>query len=376
MRDHRDIALWSEVTEEEWSDWHWQLAHGVRTLDELEQIVALTPEERNGAVTATGVLKLRISPHIATLMDRDDPTDTLRRQFIPSAQETESIDDTRLFADVNADDRYSPTSGLVHRYPTKVLLFPSNYCGAYCRYCFRRKLDKETEKTLSTSEFEAAFEYIRHHKTIEEVILSGGDPLVLGDDRLDAILAALAAMPHIKIVRIHTRMPIVVPYRVTESLIGTLSKYKSRFPIYIVMHVDTVKELSPATNRAISALVDAGLPCLASCPLLRGVNDDERSLKELWTGLVERRVKPYYLFHSDPVSGLKHFLVPIERGLEIMRNLYDSMSGLAMPLYCFNVPDGGGHVLLTATYLRKLEPGLYEITNFEGSVTQYREPLG
>jgi lysine 2,3-aminomutase len=280
-----------------------------------------------------------------------------------------------LFSDVNADDRYSPVNGLIHRYPSKVLIFPSNYCGAYCRYCFRRKLIREVEETLDKNQLRQAFDYINSNSAIEEVIFSGGDPLVLGDNSIDYLLSSLSQISHVQIVRFHTRLPVTVPYRITDQFIDTLNKYKRRFPIYVVIHIDSMVEFSDPMREAIAKLVDNGFPCLASCPLLKGINDNEKSLRSLWTELVKIRVKPYYLFHSDPVKGLRHFLVPIDKGLEIVGNLYDRMSGLAMPQYCFNAPGGGGHVLLCPSYVTKVAQGKYLISTFEGDKFEYNETL-
>jgi len=375
MRSYRDISLWQNTPEEKWTDWHWQMQNVITTLPELEQVISLSEEERLGIKRATRYLKMRITPHICTLMDPVERTDPLRVQFIPSGKEVESIDAEDLFDDVNADDEYSPVEGLVHRYPSKVLIFPSNYCGAYCRYCFRRKLVGEVEETLARRYYSKIFEYIRKNPTIEEVIFSGGDPLVVSDNTIDFLLHSLSEIPHVEIVRFHTRLPITIPYRITSDLIDVLLRYKKRFPIYFVIHIDSVAEFSDPMREAISNLVDNGFPCLASCPLLKGINDSETALRSLWTELVKMRVKPYYIFHSDPVKGLRHFLVPIERGLEIMRNLYDRMSGLAMPLYCFNAPGGGGHLLLTPQYVTKIEDGKYLITTFENKQFEYIEKL-
>lgn len=373
MGEYRRISLWKEVSESQWSDWHWQMQNIVTTLEELEQVLILSEEERKGVMEATKYLKMRITPHIISLMNPDNPDDPLRRQFIPSERELESIEDDNLFSDVNADDKYSPLPGLVHRYPSKVLIFPTNYCGAYCRYCFRRKLIREVEETLDKEHLRRIFNYIQQNTDIEEVIFSGGDPLVLSDNSIDFLLNSLSAIPHIEIVRFHTRLPVTIPYRITNDLIHILNKYRKRFPIYIVIHVDSTADFSPPMREAISQLVDNGFPCLASCPLLKGINDNESALRSLWTELIKLRVKPYYLFHSDPVKGLRHYLVSIERGLEITRNLYDRMSGLAMPQYCFNAPGGGGHVLLCPSYVTKIDQGKYLITTFEGDQFEYIE---
>lgn len=370
MRNHSDISLWNAISLEQWTDWRWQIDNAITNLSELEQVISLSDEEQQGVEIATQHLRMKISPHIATLMNPDDPSDSLRRQFVPSVKELVSLDDSNLFADVNADDQYSPVRGLVHRYPSKVLLFPTNYCGAYCRYCFRRKLVRDVEEALSVQELETAFAYIEKNPQIEEVILSGGDPLVLGDEAIEFILRSVARIPHVEILRLHTRLPITVPYRITPDFVSMLAQYK---PVYMVIHIDTAREIVNPTREAVARLVDQGIPCLASCPLLRGINDCESTLRDLWTELVKIRVKPYYLFHSDPVKGLRHFLVPMSRGLEIMHNLYDRMSGIAMPLYCFNVPGGGGHILLGHNYVTKVAEGHYLITTFEGKQVKYVE---
>lgn len=373
MRKFTDISLWRNVAEEEWGNWKWQVAHCISTLDELEQVISLTESQRKGVEEATKSFKMRISPHMALMMTDGDADDTLRRQFIPSLEEVRSADNELLFPEVNDDDGYSPIKGLVHRYPTKVLVFPSNFCGCYCRYCFRRKWNRDVEDTLSKQEYGKIFDYLHTHPQINEVIFSGGDPLVVDDDIYDYILGELAKISTIKIVRFHTRMVITVPYRITEHLISVLEKYKRNFALYVVIHIDTIREFSSEAKEAVAKLVDHGIMCFASCPLLHGINDDETTLQELWNGLVENRIKPYYLFQSDPVQGLGHFLVPLSRGLEITRNLYDRISGLAMPLYCFNVPNGGGHVLITYPYIKQIGEHEFELTNFEGNVSHYTE---
>ena len=371
---HNKREFWKNVSQDQWENWTWQLENSVESLDDLTQVISLTDDERQGISQATQYLKMRISPHIANMMSYDDPSDTLRRQFIPSDKEVDSIDDSFLYIDVNADGRYSPMKGLVHRYPTKVLIFPSNFCGCYCRYCFRRKLKRDAEDLLSIKDYDNIVEYLNFHPEINEVIFSGGDPLVVSDSTFKEVMDKISQINHVKIIRFHTRMPITIPFRITDDFVAMISEFKKRFAIYFVIHIDTIRELSDESKIAVSKLVDNGFMCFASCPLLNTINADEKTLFELWMGLIENRIKPYYLFHSDPVKGLRHFLVPVSRGLEITKNLYDRMSGLSMPLYCFNVPDGGGHVLITYPYIEKIAEGHYKFTNFEGEVTDFFEP--
>lgn len=362
---------WKDVSFEEWTNWQWQLQHTITSIDELEKIINLSEDEKRGIKAATEHLKMQISPHVASMIIEANDS-SLRKQFIPSGEEVLSIKSEFLFSDVNADNEYSPVPGLVHRYPSKVLIFPSNYCGTYCRYCFRRKLNRDVEETISMEGYEQIFNYIRNDTSIEEVILSGGDPLVLNDDKLEYIIKTAYEIPHVQIIRLHTRMPIVIPYRITQRFVEMLTKYK---PVFVVIHIDTPSEISEQAKHSISQLIDNGIPCLASSPLLKGINDSEEVLRSLWTELIKLRVKPYYLFHSDPVKGLKHFVVPIKQGLNLMNKLYDRMSGLGIPHYCLNVPGGGGHVLLSHNYVDEVEEGHYKITTFEGNIVDFYEDL-
>jgi len=349
------------------------MQNAVRDVATLARAIELTDDERAGIERAITAVKMKITPHVITMMDYSDRNDPVRRAFVPSSMELAPDVSPGLYDDVNADVQYSPLNGLVHRYPSKVLLFPANHCGTYCRYCFRRVATHYSETALTQCELDAAFTYIARDPSIEEVILSGGDPLVLDDNALAAILESIAQIPHIRLLRVHTRLPVTLPYRITDALITLLTRTIPRLPVFFVVHVASSCEISPPMKAAIAKLVDAGIPCFASCPLLRGVNDSEVALRNLWTDLLALRIKPYYLFHSDPVRGLQHFLVPLDHGVTLLQRLYDRMSGLAMPLYCFNVPGGGGHVLVGLNGIRRLGKGLYEITNFEGKTYSYKE---
>ena len=373
MRTHQDIEIWKNISYDQWTNWRWQINNSIDTLNGLEKVIRLSDSEIRGINSASKTLKMRISPHIISLMDPDNPSDPLRLQFVPSEKELVSKNDSDLFENVNADDDFSPEKGLVHRYPTKVLILPTNYCGSFCRYCFRRKYVEELEETLNEAQIIKIINYIRADKKIDEVIFSGGDPLVLSNRRIEDLLESIKSISHVQIVRFHTRIPITIPYRINQDLIDLLLKYKKRFPIYFVIHVDTINEISQPFRDAIEKLVDNGFPCLASCPLLKGINDNAFALRSLWTELVKMRIKPYYLFHSDPVRGLRHFLVPIEKGLGLIQDLYDRMSGLALPQYCFNAPGGGGHVLLCPSYVTKLSDKTYRIVTFEGEEFTYSD---
>jgi lysine 2,3-aminomutase len=349
--------------------WQIDLQNVITSPEELERELELSPVERDGVVHATQNFRMRISRHLINLIDPNNPKDPIKRQFVPSIEEIH-IDPTE-YEDVNRDATYSKVKGLVHKYPTKALLFPSNQCGSFCRFCFRRHFVGQTDDLLSEEEIESALTYIKKTEQLDEIILSGGDPLTRTDETLEWIVSELKAIPHIKVVRIHTRLPINCPSRITKNLVRILKQYQ---PVYMVVHINHSQEISEPTRQAFSMLVDNGIPCLSQTALLRGVNDNEETLKDLWMALVHNRVKPYYLFHTDPVVGLGHFRVPIPRGIEIMKNLYDRMSGLAYPLYCFNVPGGYGHILLGHSYLKRAEAGRYEIETFDGQIVTIQYP--
>ena len=376
MELYNKYKLWEHVTLEEWTNWKWQYSHCIDSVEDLQSILNLTENEIAGIRKVTSVYRMKISPHIALMIAESSDssvTASLKKQFLPSIYETQ--EDVRLFEDVNADSNFMPVKGLVHRYPTKVLVFPSNNCGTFCRYCFRKKFVGEKETQLPRSELEPIFDYLQSHPEINEVIFSGGDPLTTSNEMINYMLGEISRIHSVKIIRFHTRMPITIPYRIDSGLIESLLQYLSRFAIYFVIHVDTLGEIAPESYSAILNLVKNGIICLASCPLLRGINDSEEVLASLWQSLVAHRVKPYYLFHTDPVQGILHFVVPLERGLSIVQNLYDRISGVGMPLYCFNVPNGGGHILLSAPTVKRLGPHRYQIKNFEGKLFEYIEPI-
>ncbi len=372
MLKYSEISIWKNIDIETWTDWKWQIKNCITSCDDLEAIIQLNNAEMDAIKLSTNYFRMKMSPYVALGIVNGIFS---VKQFIPLFEETVSLNDTNLYTDVNADETYSPIKGLVHRYPTKVLIFPTNFCGSYCRYCFRRKYVNEPEEQINYHDFKNIINYLTEHTEINEVIFSGGDPLVINDELIENFLNDLSKIESIKIIRFHTRLPIVIPYRINDNFVKMLRNYKKYFALYFVFHIDTVKELTAEVLDGISLLIDNGVMCLASTPLLKGINDDEKSLMSLWNKLVENRIKPYYLFHSDPVKGLKHFIVPLKRGLEINRNIYDKISGLAMPLYCFNIPNGGGHILLGDQYIKKADEHCYELTNFEGKTYVYTESV-
>ena len=311
-----------------------------------------------------------ITPALADLMDPSDPDDPIARQFVPDAAELDFGENER--ADPIGDETHAPVDGIVHRYPDRVLLKLVDICAAYCRFCFRREQVGKGSGLLQPDALAAALGYIRAHPQGWEVILSGGDPLVLSARRLAAVAAELAAIEHVKILRVHTRVPIAAPSRVTPALLRALNA--SGKAVYVAVHVNHPRELSKAARRACARFVDAGIPLLSQTVLLRGVNDDADVLGNLLRALVECRIKPYYLHHGDLAPGTAHWRTSIARGQSLMRALRGRYSGLCQPTYVLDIPGGHGKVPIGPQHLRGEEQTGYEIEDFRGQQHRYDAP--
>jgi len=318
----------------------------LRTLDALEREGLVTPDPRLAAAAET--MAIALTPEMLALIDRRDvANDPIARQFVPSAAET--VIAPEELADPIGDEARSPVKGIVHRYPDRLLLKPLHACPVYCRFCFRREKVGPGGEALSDAELEAALAYIRAQPGVWEVILTGGDPLMLAPRRLQALMAALDVIPHVAVIRIHSRVPIVEPSRLTDELVAALAP--RRAALWFGVHCNHARELAPPTLAALRRLADAGIPLLGQTVLLAGVNDDVDTLDQLMRALVAARVKPYYLHHPDLVRGTGHFRVPIARGQELMRALRGRLSGLAQPTYVLDVPGGHGKVPVGPGYL-------------------------
>ncbi len=318
----------------------------LRTLEELYREGLLSPDPRVAASAQS--MAIAITPEMLALIDRGDPAhDPIARQFVPSAAEAEvSVEE---LADPIGDEARSPVKGLVHRYPDRVLLKPIHVCPVYCRFCFRREKVGPGGEALSAAELETAIGYIRDHREIWEVILTGGDPLMLGPRRVGELVAAIDAIPHVAVIRIHSRVPIVDPERVTAELVASLRP--RRASLWLGVHCNHARELADSARAALARLADAGIPLMGQTVLLRGVNDDVETLEQLMRALVTARVKPYYLHHPDLVRGTGHFRVSIEDGQALMKALRGRLSGLAQPTYVLDVPGGHGKVPIGPAYL-------------------------
>jgi lysine 2,3-aminomutase len=318
----------------------------VRTVDEL-CAQALVPRDKLGALADVAArYAVAITPAMADLIDRDDPHDPIARQFVPDARELDQQPQER--ADPIADDPFTPVEGVVHRYPDRVLLKVVNACAVYCRFCFRREMVGPGRGGLSPAALAAAFDYIAGHPQIWEVILSGGDPLVLSARRIKQVVKRLAAIPHVKVIRVHTRVPAVAPERTNAALVRALRTDKATF---VVLHANHPRELTKEARAACARLIDAGIPILSQSVLLRGVNDDVETLGALMRALVECRIKPYYLHHADLAPGTAHLRTTIAEGQALMRGLRGRFSGLCQPTYVLDIPDGYGKSPIGPNYV-------------------------
>lgn len=313
---------------------------------------------------------LSITPDMADLIAPGDPHDPIARQFVPRAEEIAPA--SGEFADPIGDDVHAPLPGIVHRYPDRVLLKPLHVCPVYCRFCFRREaVGPDGLGSLSEAQLDAALAYIADRPAIWEVVLTGGDPFALSARRLGAIAAALGRIAHVKVLRIHTRVPVVSPALVDDTLVASLKQFGRA--VFVALHANHPREFSPAAIAAIARLVDAGIPMVSQSVLLRGVNDDAATLEALMRAFVENRVKPYYLHHGDLAPGTGHLRTGLHEGRELMRSLRGSLSGLAQPLYVLDIPGGHGKVPVGPDYLRQAEDGL-RVTDPGGREHAYPPP--
>lgn len=366
---HTRAPYWRDVPDEEWLDWRWQMSHRLNSLAELEQIINLTPAERE-ALSTSGLFRVDITPYFASLIDPDDPTCPVRRQVIPTA--AEMVPFHAMMEDSLAEDKHSPVPGLVHRYPDRVLMLVTTQCASYCRYCTRSRIVGDPTQTFSRSEFDAQIAYIEKTPQIRDVLLSGGDPLVLAPRLLEMILRRLRAIPHVEIIRIGSRVPVFLPMRVTEEFCRMVEKYH---PLWLNIHVNSPKEVTPELAAAADRLTRAGVPLGNQSVLLAGVNDSVNIQRKLVHELVKIRVRPYYLYQCDLVAGAGHLRTSVSKGIEIIEGLRGHTSGYAVPTYVIDAPGGGGKIPVQPNYLLSQAPGRVVLRNFEGFITTYEEPL-
>ena len=355
--------------QERWNDWKWQFRHRITTTDQLKSILPLTEQEQTEINTCLGAFRMAITPYYASLINPGDPNDPIRMQAVPSILETH-VDENDL-SDPLGEMSDSPVPHVVHRYPDRVLLLVTLQCAMYCRHCTRRRAVGEEDKPITEAQLQKAIAYIRAHKEIRDVLISGGDPLTMSTEKLEHIIASLRAIDHVEIIRIGTRVPVVLPMRITQELTDMLRKYH---PIWINTHFNHPNELTAESARACANIVDAGIPLGNQTVLLRGVNDDANTMKRLLLGLVKMRVRPYYLYQCDLSCGIGHFRTRVEVGIDIMHQLTGNISGYALPKYVIDAPGGGGKIPLGYDYVLRKDDREVVLENYRGQRYRYPQP--
>ena len=364
----RRAPMWDDIPDEKWNDWRWQLSHRVNDLAEIEQILELTDEEREG-LSAPDKFRVDVTPYFISLIDPKDPEDPIRRQIIPLGRELRSF--TGMMEDSLAEDRHSPVPGLVHRYPDRVLMLITTQCASYCRYCTRSRIVGDPTQNFNRREHEAQLDYIRRTPQIRDVLISGGDGLTLAPKLLESALRGLRDIPHVEIIRIGSRVPVFLPQRIDDELCEMLAKYH---PMWMNIHVNHPQEITPELSRACDKLSRAGIPLGNQSVLLAGVNDCVHIQRELVQRLVENRVRPYYIYQCDLVEGAGHFRTPVGKGLEIIEGLRGHTSGYAVPQFIVDAPGGGGKIPVMPNYLVSYSDHKVILRNYEGYITTYEEP--
>ncbi len=357
---------------ENWYDWKWQLKHTVRDLDTFEKLLnkKFEPERRKKIEQTLEKFPLAVTPYYLSLIDPDDiENDPIFKQSFPSPSEL--IVSKHDMADPLHEDKDSPVPGITHRYPDRVLLLVSNMCSMYCRHCTRKRRVGDVDSIPDRKQIQAGIDYIKENRQIRDVLLSGGDPFLLSDDYLDWILTEIRKIDHVEVIRIGTRTPVVLPYRITDGLVEMLKKHH---PLWINTHFNHPRELTKSSRNALAKLANAGIPLGNQSVLLAGINDCARIMKSLIHKLVYNRVRPYYLYQCDLSEGLTHFRTPVGKGIEIMESLIGHTSGFCVPTYVIDAPGGGGKIPVMPNYLMSWSTNKVVLRNYEGVITTYKEP--
>ncbi len=364
--------FYPKATVRDWNDWRWQNRNRIRTAEELGRIIQLSGEENDAIRRHSGPLPVGITPYYASLLDEFDANQPLRRTVVPV--NGEYLRSPGEADDPLGEDHDSPVPGLVHRYPDRVLFLVTSFCSVYCRYCTRsRMVGSAGERSIRKTDLERAIEYIEATPSIRDVLISGGDPLSLDDERLDWLLARLRRIPHIEFLRIGSKQPVVQPQRITPALARMLRRYH---PLWMSIHFTHPAELTPEVAEACARLADNGIPLGSQTVLLKGVNDDVATMRALVQGLLKIRVRPYYLYQCDPISGSAHFRTTVEQGLAIIRGLRGHTTGYAVPTYVIDAPNGGGKIPLLPDYVAGRDGDDLLLVNYENESFRYPDPCG
>ena len=361
-------GFWPEIPGETWNSAQWQLKHRVQRLDEMEEKVILTEEERAGILLTGTKLASAVTPHFFNLIDPEDPNCPIRRQVIPRVEE--SWENPEEMSDPCGEDSHMPVPGLVHRYPDRVLFLVTDRCASYCRYCTRSRVVSGVSDQKLETQWEAAFQYLENTPQVRDVLLSGGDPLLLSDSRLEKILSRLHAIPHIQFIRIGSRIPIFLPQRITPALCEMLRQFH---PLFLSIHTNHPRELTIEVRDALGRLADSGIPMGNQSVLLKGINDDVETQRALVHKLLMCRVRPYYLYQCDLIKGSAHLRTPTSKGIEIIEGLRGHTTGYAIPQFVIDAPGGGGKVPLNPSYMLESSDAELRVRNYEGREFQYPE---
>lgn len=368
-KENRVINFFENATPFDWEDWSWQLRNCIKDKETLSQIINLTEDELQGIDRCGQKLMMAIPPYFASLIDTDDPHCPIRRQCIPLGQELVRTENE--FEDPCGEDAHSPVYGIVHRYPDRVLFLASEMCAMYCRHCTRSRMVAKGNRKIRPTDYEAAYEYIRSNKKIRDVLISGGDPLILSDTVLEEIIKNIKSIPHVEIVRIGTRIPVTLPQRITADLVNIFKKYG---PIWMSIHFNHPKEITKRVRFVCDLLADSGIPLGSQTVLLKGVNDKPYIMKKLVQELLKIRVRPYYLYQCDPIVGSSHLRTTLSTGVNIIDKLRGHTSGYAVPKYVVDLPGGGGKMPIEPNCVIKQEEGHYVIKNYAGQEYNHYDP--
>lgn len=370
MIQNRRKLFFPEATDEQWNDWHWQVQNRIKTVDDLTKYIDLTTEEEKEIRKSLKMLRMSITPYYLSLIDTTNPNCPIRTQAVPSKKELyvspSDLDDPL------DEDEDSPVPGLTHRYPDRVLFLITDMCSMYCRHCTRRRFAGQSDASRTKEQIDECIDYIARTPQVRDVLLSGGDPLLMSDDKLEYILSKISAIPHVEVIRIGTRTPVVMPQRITTKLVTMLKKYQ---PIWINTHFNHPDEITPESSAACALLADSGFPLGNQSVLLRGINDCTHIMKKLVLELVRIRVRPYYLYVCDQSVGISHFRTPVSKGIEIIENLRGHISGFAIPTFVVDAPGGGGKIPVMPTYLISQSPSRVVLRNYEGVISTYNQPM-
>ncbi|MBS4537011.1 lysine 2,3-aminomutase [Clostridium sp. D2Q-11] len=367
--NYKNIEIWKNVKEEDWNDWQWQVRNRIDTIEDLKKIINITKEEEERISKVLEKFRMGITPYYASLMDENDPNCPVRLQAVPQVLETHM--GAADMEDPLHEDTDSPVPGLTHRYPDRVLLLITDQCSMYCRHCTRRRFAGQQDSAMGMDRIERAIEYIRNTPGVRDVLLSGGDALLVSDERLEKIIKELREIPHVEIIRIGSRAPVVMPQRITEDLVNMLKKYH---PVWLNTHFNHPKEITEESTRAIELLANAGVPLGNQSVLLRGVNDCVHTMRDLVHKLVKIRVRPYYIYQCDLSMGIEHFRTSVGKGIEIIEGLRGHTSGYAVPTFVVDAPGGGGKIPVMPNYVVSRSSNKLILRNFEGVITTYTEP--